>query len=144
MEFSMTKRMKKVGTMFCAVALLTTGCTTMHGGASDEEQIAQLFTQWKSAVDALDVDAMLAVYSDSYENSEGMDKEGLRSMISGAIDQGMMDDMDVIIEGAATTVTGNSAEVSGIVYEFSGGSIEVDFELNKEDGTWRIVGEQRV
>ena len=144
MEISMTKRMKKVGTMFCAVALLTTGCTTMHGGASDEEQIAQLFTQWKSAVDALDVDAMLAVYSDSYENSEGMDKEGLRSMISGAIDQGMMDDMDVIIEGAATTVTGNSAEVSGIVYEFSGGSIEVDFELNKEDGTWRIVGEQRV
>ena len=116
----------------------------MPGGASDEDQIAQLLAQWKSAVQVLDVDAMLTAYSDSYENSEGLDKKGLRSMISGAIDQGMMDDMDVIIEGAVTTVTGDSAKVTGIVYEFSAGSIEVDFKLNKEGRTWRIVGEQRV
>ena len=140
----MTNTMKNVGTMLCAMALLTTGCATTTGGASDEEQIAQLLAGWKAAVDALDVDAMLAVYSDSYENSQGMDKEALRGMISGAIDQGMMDNMDVIVEGAVTTVTGGSATVSGIVYEFSGGSMEVDFELNKEDGIWRIVGEQRV
>lgn len=87
---------------------------------------------------------MFMAYSESYENSQCMDKDGLRDMISGAIDQGFMEEMDVIIEDASTTVTGDSAEVSGIVYEFSGGSIEVDLELRKEDGAWRIFGEQQV
>ena len=129
-----------------ALALITIigvcGCaTTGGGGATDEEQIMQQLTVWSNALQNDDVDTAMAVYSEDVVGFEGSDKEGLTAFFHGASESGDLANIDFIIGDATVTVDGTSAEASPVVIAGDFGEFEMVFLMEKEDGTWRIIGQ---
>jgi ketosteroid isomerase-like protein len=120
--------------------VLAAGCE-MAGGLSDEAQLTAALGQWKAAIEAQDVDKMMAPYSDAYEGQRGEGKEGVRQFLKGMMDQGYLEDIDMDIENAEITIEGDTATVGPIRYSGNWGEMETMRTLKKEsDGVWRVVG----
>ncbi len=116
------------------------GCATTGKGPSDEELITTMLAQWKAAFEAQDIDGMLAPYSEDYEGSRAESKEQVREFLTGAIDQGYLDDAELSLEDAETAIEGDTATVAPVTLSASPGSIDLQFNLKKEAGNvWRIV-----
>ena len=60
--------------------------------------------------------------------------------MSGVFDQGYMDGAEVDLENAETTIEGDKAEVSGVELILDSGQMMLDLTLQKEKGSWLIVG----
>lgn len=121
--------------------VLVGGCATTGKGLSDEELIATMLAEWKTAFEAQDIDGMMAAYSEDYEGSRAESKEQVREFLGGAMDQGYLDDAEIILEDAETTIEGDTATVAPITLSGGPGSIDLQFNLKKEaDKAWRIVG----
>ena len=120
--------------------VLAAGCE-MAGGLSDEAQLTAALGQWKAALEAQDVDKMMAPYSDAYEGQRGEGKEGTRQFLEGMIDQGYLEDIDMDIFGAEIKIESDKATVGPIKYAGNWGEMQTMRTLKKEnDGVWRVVG----
>ena len=126
----------KLGMVVLAAALIG-GCQM---GATDEALINTTIGTWKEAVIAQDLDKLMEMYSENYESMEGGDKEATREFMSGVFEQGYMDNAEVDLENAETTIEGDKAEVSGVELILDSGPMMLDLTLQKEKGTWLIVG----
>ena len=140
--------MRTLVAVLVVVAIVAGGCATTGSGPSsdlsDEEQIAQLFMAWKAAYDAMDEVAYVALYSDSYEDFDGMGKDVLEEQTANSFDERYNEEaeVEINIDGAEVTVTGDTARFMGIKLEVSDDAETFGFALKKEeDGVWRIVGE---
>ena len=130
----------KLGVVVLAAALIS-GCQM---GPTDEEQLTAALGQWKAAVEAQDLDKMMEPYSDDYEGESGEGKEGVRQFLSGMMDEGALEDIDMDISEAEINIEGDKATVGPIIYSGGWGEIEMMRILKKEaDGVWRIVGTER-
>ena len=123
--------------------VLAAGCE-MAGGLSDEAQLTAALGQWKAALEAQDIDKMMEPYSDDYEGERGEGKDGVRQFLSGMIDEGALEDIDMDISEAEIEIEGDKATVGPIAYAGDWGEIEMMRILKKEDdGVWRVVGTER-
>ncbi len=130
----------KLGVVVLA-AVLFSGCQT---GATDEAQLTAALGQWKAALEAQDLDKMMEPYSDDYEDERGEGKEGVRQFLSGLIDEGALEDIDMDISEAEINIEGDKATVGPILYAGSWGEVEIMRILKKEaDGVWRVVGTEQ-
>ena len=123
--------------------VLAAGCE-MVGGGSDEAQLTRALGQWKAALEAQDLDKMMAPYSDDYEGERGEGKEGAREFLEGLKEQGYLEDVDMDISEAEIKIKGDEATVGPIRYSSDDFDIEMMRMLKKEDdGVWRVVGAER-
>jgi len=131
----------KLGASVLAV-LLVCGCATFGKGPSDEELIAATIQQWSTALAAQDADKVMATYSENFESADMPDKEAMRELIEMAIDQGFLEDVEVITDEAETVIEGTEATFGPVELSGAMGSMTFDFTLQKEDGAWLIVGSE--
>jgi len=123
--------------------VLAAGCE-MTGGLSDEAQLTAALSQWKSALEAQDIDKMIEPYSDDYKGERGEGKEGVRQFLSRMMDEGYLEDVDMDISEAEIKIEGDKATVGPIRYWSDDFDIEMMRTLKKEsDGVWRVVGTER-
>ena len=124
--------------------VLVAGCLTTGKGPSDEELVAGMLAEWQAAFEAQDLDRMMVVYSEDYLGSRGEDKEQLREFVAGAMEQGYLEDAEINLEDAETTIEGDTATVAPVTLSGAQGSIDLQIDLKREaDKAWRIVsGEQ--
>jgi hypothetical protein len=139
-EESMGK--ERMATVLAAamVVALVCGCATIGKGPSDEELITQTLDGYASGLVEQDIDKMMAAYSDDFETEDGLGKEDLREFMSGAIDQGYLDDVEADAEDCEIKIEDGKATAGPVVYSSAMGSITVEYTMKKEaDGVWRIV-----
>ena len=127
--------------LVASLLALAAGC---GGGLSDEEQLTAALGQWKAAVEAQDLDKMIEPYSDDYEGESGEGKEGVREFLSGMMDEGALEDIDMDISEAEINIEGDKATVGPIYYSGNWGEVGMTRILKKEaDGVWRVVGAEQ-
>ena len=122
------------------VAVLFCGCQT---GSSDEKLINTTITNWKAALVAQDLDKLMDSYSEDYESDRGFDKEDIRGFMERGIDEGFLANIEVDIEGAEIAIEGDKAQVAPVVWAGRRGEMTIEFTLQKEGDTWRIVSSKR-
>jgi ketosteroid isomerase-like protein len=132
--------MKKLSVMLVAVVsvVLVAGCQT--SGPSDEELILDLLQSWKTAGEAQDIDALLVLYAEDFQNSEYGDKEGLKGFLKDSKDMGYLSNAEMNVADAKITVEGEKATVYPIEMSASFGTATITLELKKAEGKWMIVG----
>jgi hypothetical protein len=109
------------------VCLFFCGCRT---GPTDEELINTTMNNWKQAMIAQDIDAVMAVYSERFSSGEG-DKKEMRESMEEAIEKGLLEDIDINLETVKLTITGNIAEFSHVKIIGDKGEKELGFILVK-------------
>jgi ketosteroid isomerase-like protein len=128
----------QLGIGVLAAALLA-GCASLGKGPSDQEQIQSALAAWKDALEAKNVDNLMALYSENFA-SDRQNKEGVRRFVQGAIDQGYLDKPVIVVEDATITVEGDKATARPVSLSSPEGSIYLYLEFTKEEGKWLITG----
>jgi len=139
--------MKKLAVMQYAIvavmAGLVIGCAAGGKGASDAEQITGVLTAWKAAIQAKDIDAMLATCSENFSHDgtdyQAGDREKLRDFVEGAIDMKYLDNVEISFQGAKKNIEGNKAVVYPIDYSNVAGAVTMELTLAKEKKGWLIT-----
>jgi len=122
------------------VVALVCGCATMGKGPSDEELIMETLNGYTAGLVSQDIDKLMAAYSEDFEGENGATKEDLRELLSGAIDQGYLEDVEADLEECEIKIEGGKAAVGPVGYSAAMGSITVEYTMKKDpDGVWRIV-----
>jgi len=121
-----------------AAVVLVCGCAGTGRGPSDEELIRNVLGKWKAAAEALDIEAQMALCSESLESDWG-DKEATKEFMLDAKDMGYLDDMEVITDEAEITIDGNVATVYPLEVQTAMGGATVGLTLTKEAGGWIIT-----
>lgn len=123
-------------------ATLLVGCATTKSakGPSDEEQIAALQQACLDAVAANDVDALLSLFADDFDNSYLGNKTAFASFLQMAKDQGYFDGIEIDMAGAALTLEDDSALLYPVAVEGSFGFVTIGFDAQKRNGEWLITG----
>jgi ketosteroid isomerase-like protein len=128
---------------------LAFGCATSGGsaeppkGVDEKAAIEKTLGEWGAALAAKDVPKILAFYSESFKNDEGMDKNGMKELIDGAIANGYLDGAKVITAGAQITVNGEDAVVAPVTLSGNMGELSLGLSLKKEAGSWRIISSRQ-
>jgi hypothetical protein len=123
-----------------AVALIV-GCASAPKGPTDEELVAQVVTQWEEAIVAKDLDAAMALHSESFSNAEAADKAAWRSYLEWIMASGYLDGAEVDTSGAETVIEEGTATVGPMVLSSAAGVFNIELNLAKEEGGWMIVGQ---
>ena len=122
---------------YCVIFLLmiSMGCSKT---SSDEEGVRTTMKKWARAIEAQDVEAIAACYSENYTSMDGDGREGARQMWTEIKEMGMLEKIEINLESAKVKMKGDQAEI--YIYNDEG-EIEMDFALLKEDGgKWLIIG----
>ena len=150
--------MKRTGTLAisCILAALVFGGCATSGGAgapapkspstkavSDKDQIMASINAWKAGLVAKNVGQIMAVYSDSYKDTQGRGKADLQKYITDAISQGYLDNVKVDIDKAIVTVNGETATAGPVTLEGSMGTVSLMSTWAKEGAGWKIVAISR-
>lgn len=127
------------------IVVLAGGCQL--GGPSDEELINTTMAEWKAAHAAKDLDGLMATISENYVSMKGGGKDSIHEFISRAFEEGFMDNIEIKIEDAETTIEGDKATFGPVKFVGDGGTLRgtlaFKYILQKEDRTWLIVGTER-
>ena len=135
---------KAVATLSVGLAMvLVCGCAMIGGGPSDEELIASTVADYKAGLEEGDIDKFLATHSDEFDNPEMGDKEALAEFVGGAMEQGFLDDLEIIIEDAETVIEGETATVAPVELEGSFGGMSMELMLKKEGDAWRVISSEQ-
>ena len=130
----------KLGMVMTASVLVTMVCgCAMLGGPSDEDLISGTIDEMTTAMQAQDVDQIMAVYSEDFEGEQG-GKEELRQMMEYIIDEGYLDSIEIDTENAVAALDGAAATYGPVDLSGEFGSMTFEYVLRKEaDGVWRIM-----
>lgn len=129
----------------CAAAAAT--CPAAAGAAaaeasaaakSDEDLIKETLSNLKAAMEALDVDKVMATFSENFNHPEVGGKEEAKYMIEMGVDMGYADDGEVNMDDMEIEIKGDEATVYPIEASSPAGSVSVEVVLVKEDGKWLI------
>lgn len=117
------------------ILLVQFGCKS---SASDEESVRATMKIWQQAIEAQDIEAITACYSEKFTSMDGEGREGVRQMWTEIKELGMLEKIEINVESAKVEMNGDQAE---IYFYNDEGEIEMDFALSKEDeGKWLIIG----
>jgi len=134
------KNMLKTGVIVIVMSLA--GCQLI-GGASAEEQIAEMLASFEELMEAQDIDGALELYSDSFSSTQGLNKQTLRDFMQGAKDQGALEGLEVSTENTEIVVNDDGTATAGPVQISSSSfTISQNLTLVNEDGTWLFSGAQ--
>ena len=97
-------------------AVVFCGCQTPAEGPTDKQLINTAMTEWKAALEARDLDRLMALFSDNYVSSSGDGKVAMRERTAGAIERGSLDNIKVKIENAKITLVGDQATFGGLCF----------------------------
>jgi len=122
------------------IAALAGGCQI--GGPSDQELIGTTMADWKTALIAQDLDKLMPVYSENYVSTRGGGKDSVREFMMNVFNAGYLDNAKVNLEGAKTTIEEDKAEFGPVEVITDTGTYILEYTLQKEDGTWLIVGSE--
>ena len=124
-------------TLILVLCALVCGC---QSGPTDEELINTTMNSWRQAIVAQDVDTMMVGYSEDFSSADGIDKEGVRGFMEGAVDGGVLDNIEINFEIAELTITDDKAEFGPVEIMSDMGSMDFVYTLQKEDkNIWRII-----
>jgi len=135
--------MKNLAVLLALVGMtvmLAAGCATSAKGPTDEELISQRIQEGLAAIKAKNFDAFNGMVSDTFSSGTIGDKEDLVAYLKNADDSGFLDDLEVDLANAKTTVEGDKATVAPVVANGNFGSITLYFDGVKEKGNWMISG----
>ncbi|MHC4587074.1 MAG: YybH family protein [Planctomycetota bacterium] len=124
-------------------AMVICGCQTPAKGPSDKELINATMTEWKAALEAKDLDRLMAVFSDNYVSSSGSGKVAMRERMAGAIERGSLDNIKIKIENAKIMLVGDQATFGPVEITSDRGTLTIEYTLQREDVKWLIVGSKR-
>ncbi len=130
--------------LFVLAAVLVCGCQILGVGPSDEQLVNTTMAEWKAALIAHDLDKLMATYSENYVSTQGGGKDSVREFIAGAIEQGYLDNTMINLEDAQITIEADKAKVGPVELTSDAGTYVLEYTLQKEDGTWLIVGSTRL
>lgn len=134
--------MFRLGTVILG-AILTlgvVGCASLPTGTqNDVGAINEIVDRWSKAMAAHDVDALLETYSEDFSDDDGNDKATFGDFIAGAIDQGMLDNVEILLDEIDLTVEGDTATFNGIGLSSDMGGISVDLTFGREADGWMII-----
>jgi len=139
------KRMKKAKrglalVTSCLVLMLVAACATSRPKLTDKELIDALTQEYLAALQAQDIDKMMAAYSDDFEGENGESKDDIREFLSGAKDQGYLEDIEANMDPCEIKIEGGKATVGPVEYSSALGSLTFEFTMKKDpDGMWRIA-----
>ena len=124
----------------CALAVIAlAGCASVGGGGmSDEEMIRSLVNDAMAALQAQDIDTMVANYADSFESDQGGGKAEMKEFLQGAKEQGFLDDLKIDLDSLIIEVH-TKASAKPIQLEGAFGSLTIEFDLEKIDGQWQVT-----
>jgi len=125
------------------LAVTLCGCQTPGVGPSDEELVSTTMAEWKAAIVAKDIDKLMATFSENYVSSRGSGKDAMRERMSGAIERGFLDSVEVNIENPQITIEGDKATFGPVEFVADRGTMTLEYSLQKENGAWLIVGSKR-
>lgn len=124
-------------------AVVFCGCQTPAEGPTDKQLINTAMTEWKAALEARDLDRLMALFSDNYVSSSGDGKVAMRERTAGAIERGSLDNIKVKIENAKITLVGDQATFGPVELTSDRGTLTIEYTLHREDVKWLIVGSKR-
>lgn len=124
-------------------AVVFCGCQTPVEGPSDKQLINTAMTEWKAALEAKDLDRLMALFSDNYISSSGSSKVAMRESMAGAIERGSLDNIEIKIENAKITLIGDQAAFGPVEITSDRGTLTIEYILQREDVKWLIVGSKR-
>lgn len=125
---------------FVGLALVMTGCATLGGGMTPEEEIRAKLDPWSQAFVAQDIETVMSFYSEDFDHYEYNDKAGLQSFLKDAVDMGYLNDAVVDMQQTVVTVEGETATAGPIGLQASFGSAMITLTLKDESDGWKIVG----
>ena len=130
-----------LGVVIVALAL---GCQSAPKGPTDEELVANLVADWQTALEAKDMEALMALYSENYVGQQGEDKAGVRNFLEQAAAMGYLDNLQIDTSGAETSIEEGTASVGPVAITGPMGGMNFTMKLAKEEDGWLIVkGEQQ-
>ena len=124
-------------------AVVFCGCQTPAEGPTDKQLINTAMTEWKAALEARDLDRLMALFSDNYVSSSGDGKVAMRERMAGAIERGSLDNIKVKIENAQLTLLGEQATFGPVELTSERGTLTIEYTLHREDVKWLIIGSKR-
>ena len=134
--------MRTISFLGAAVAILVAvglaSCATTAKGPSDEDLVQAMLVQFKAAMEANDLDAVVAMCAEDLESEWG-DKEGFVAFMEEAKGMGYLDGIEVIIEDAEIAVDGATATVSGIHTVTPMATAESSFTFGKGSTGWKVT-----
>ena len=132
----------KAFTPMAVLAVVAFGCAGM-GGPNDETLIMGVITDYVAAMDAGNVDDLMALYSKDFTDARGTTYDELRSRLDRMLPLISQYEVEIDTSEVVVTVDGNSAEAGPVVLTGAGRSMSSNLILAKEGGTWRITGTER-
>ncbi len=130
---SMSTIMKSM-TVLLAVALVA-GCASTGGGAKDKELVQKRIEEFKAALLAKNIDAVMVCVSDSFYHPEVGDKNAAKDLMKQGIDSGFVQNGEVDLskmEIKFDEKDKNKATAYPIVASADAGSVTVGLTLKKE------------
>jgi len=116
------------------------GCASMGKGPKDKDLITKTVADWKTALEASNLDAIMTAYSEEFKGERG-GKTELKTFMKGVIDAGYLKDAKVDLSRANIEIKKDTATYTPIFLTGSRGSVTIQLSLQKEkDKVWRIVG----
>jgi hypothetical protein len=86
-----------------------------------------------------DLDAIMAMVSEDYSNSQGATKSALQGLLATASSQGIFTDMKVDMANAEMNIDGDTASVTPVIFNTAVGALTLSYELKKESGVWMFT-----
>lgn len=120
--------------------ILAAGCATTSKGLSDEEQIKTQMQEAVQAIKAKDYEVFSKNVSESFYSSAVGDRNDLLKYLKNAEEIGFLDGIEIDLSQAAIVVEGATATVDPVYADGVFGSLTLNFEGAKENGTWVITG----
>lgn len=108
--------------------------------AGDEAEIAALVQELKMALEALDIDAVMKVFSEQFAHPEVGGKEEARYLLEMGMDMGYADDGEVYTDYMKIQLDGDTATVYPIELSAPAGAVTLELVLGKDNGKWLIRG----
>ena len=135
------KALLKMSVLALAMVVMT-GCASnggSGGGVKDSDVIAGIVSDMLAALGDQDIEKMMSSYSEDFESDQGGDLAATKDFLTSAKEGGLLDGLEVDQSAMETTITGDTAEVGPVDLEGSFGSMTLEFDLEKRDGTWVVV-----
>ncbi|MBW7864949.1 MAG: hypothetical protein H3C30_11125 [Candidatus Hydrogenedentes bacterium] len=123
----------------CLLLAVVAGCATA-AKKSPEDLIKEQLMGWKAAMEAQDVDKIMANFSDNFKHYDWKDKAGAKDFIADAKDMGYLEGIEVLLDDMEIKVEGDKATVYPIDISGAFGSLSMELSLAKEGDTWMVVG----
>lgn len=127
--------------LICLLTVVViSGCVTGGSKMSDEDMIKATAANLKVALESMDIDLLMAVFSDDFYHPETGNKEESREMLQMGMDAGYLEDGEVYLDDMEIEMNDDgTATVYPIDLAGPPGAISIEIVLQKDKDGWLIT-----